>query len=354
MKAPSLSKLAFQATTKGILSLGLLALPWTQAAKAADYTWIGSGATASWNVADNWSKSSPFTGFPNSDGAFVLISKPSLGANQTINLNQTISIGRLDIGNTITGSIARRYTIAAGTGGVLNLTSYNSGNAQINEVADAVAGDIITAPITLSASLDISNPSGFTINLIGGITSATAGAKSINLLTGKAKITDVGNGAGTVAITHSSNGLLTLGGANTYSGNTAVNSGTLLLESGASMTFYIGDNQVSNAITGTGTVTLEGTFVFNLSGAVAADGNSWQIVQAGTLTETFGTTFAVQGFTETTAGVWSQSGYTFTEATGLLTYAVPEPQTWALLMLLPALLIMNRRKKQAPALKLFV
>ncbi len=40
-----------------------------------------------------------------------------------------------------------------------------------------------------------------------------------------------------------------------------------------------------------------GIFKFDLSGAAVADGNSWNIVNVGTLNETYGGTFSVDGFT---------------------------------------------------------
>ncbi|MET0263389.1 MAG: PEP-CTERM sorting domain-containing protein, partial [Rariglobus sp.] len=75
-----------------------------------------------------------------------------------------------------------------------------------------------------------------------------------------------------------------------------------------------------------------GSFNFNLTGAVLADGNSWTIVNNGTLTESFSGSFVVNGFTES-GNIWTNgSGLSFNEATGILSYsAVPEPSTYALL-----------------------
>lgn len=123
-------------------------------------------------------------------------------------------------------------------------------------------------------------------------------------------------------------GTLTLTADNTYSGDTFVTNGTLILADNASLTFYPGADGATNGIDGTGIVTLDGDFVFDLAGTAQVDGNSWQIVDVAGLTETFGSTFSVQGFTET-AGVWTSGGYNFSESTGLLTYtAVPESSAW--------------------------
>jgi len=86
---------------------------------------------------------------------------------------------------------------------------------------------------------------------------------------------------------------------------------------------------VNNKMAGTAnqTLTLDGDFVFDLTGA-AANG-SWTIVDVASLNETFSSTFTIAGFTEV-ANVWTlvsgATTYTFTESTGVLT-AVPEPST---------------------------
>jgi hypothetical protein len=99
--------------------------------------------------------------------------------------------------------------------------------------------------------------------------------------------------------------------------------GTGTFTDNASMEFIIGNDGVNNAILGdgTGTIILGGSFDFNLTGADLAVGNSWAIVDVANLNETFGDTFSVTGFTESSAGVWANAAgnLVFSESTGILT-----------------------------------
>lgn len=139
-----------------------------------------------------------------------------------------------------------------------------------------------------------------------------------------------GSGALTVSTASASGSVITIGsGSNTFTGNISVqNNGKLALASTGNLKFTIGASGVNNGISGTGSqiLTLDGTFVFDLTGASTATGSSWNIVDVGSLNESFGLTFAVSGFTDNGSGVWSNGNYQFSEATGALT-VVPEPST---------------------------
>ncbi len=93
-------------------------------------------------------------------------------------------------------------------------------------------------------------------------------------------------------------GILSITGESTYTGNTVVNAGTLVLggaaslsggtsttvASGAALQLDSGSSYKmnivglnSNTISGSGTVTLDGQFVFDLSGASMIEGNTWLV-----------------------------------------------------------------------------
>ena len=146
-------------------------------------------------------------------------------------------------------------------------------------------------------------------------------------------IADKGSG-NPISLTKQGAGMLTLSGSNTYTGNTTISGGTLILANTGGLTFRPTANGVSNKITGTGTATLGGTFTINLTSADGTSGNSWLLVDVGSLAASFGTTFQVVGFTQQSPGVWtltdSRGKWTFATATGRLALGANNNYTsWA-------------------------
>jgi autotransporter-associated beta strand protein len=151
-------------------------------------------------------------------------------------------------------------------------------------------------------------------------------------------------------------GNLTLSGNNTYTGDTMVTDGTLILADNARLAFDVGATGVNNQIlgdgVGTNTVTLDGDFAFNLTNAGTGLGNNWTIVDTATLAETYGTTFSVVGFTSVSGTLWEKvnglATYQFNETTGVLSVvAIPEPTTWALLAAGLTFVVVMRRRRRA-------
>jgi autotransporter-associated beta strand protein len=117
-----------------------------------------------WNLNQNWSNTSIF---PNYSSTLAILNNYLL-SNQTINLNQPITIGFLELG-AISNSAA--YTIAANGG---SLSFYNNDNpVQITQLATS-AGDTIAAPITLIGGLTVANNSTNLLTLSGNISTSAS------------------------------------------------------------------------------------------------------------------------------------------------------------------------------------
>jgi autotransporter-associated beta strand protein len=133
-------------------------------------------------------------------------------------------------------------------------------------------------------------------------------------------------------LTKDGDGTLTLSGANTYTGDTAVNVGTLTLADDAQLKFVIGDTSgVNNQIIGKGAVVLAGDFNIDtsLADASALTAGTWELENVATLTSAYEGTFqVVSGITpwEFSGDIWTKTvdtkTYTFDETTGTLTLTI--------------------------------
>lgn len=326
---------------------------------------------------------------------------PTIGVNMALSANQTWTVNGVNqlvvgTGKTITNNgfsttIAGGSTVAvtgtlAGTGGVVKngtnvLSLYgantfsggvalNSGTVRVNAnsalgtgtlaIAGGNIGTVNTTAVTASNAVSVAGDFGYSsgpglaaltltgaVNLTGATRTITQGEAVVggHFINGA-----ISNGG----IVKAGTGTLTLGGINTYTGNTTVSAGTLILADNSQSAFVIGANGVNNQFNGTGTLTLDGDFSFDLSGAGTTLGDSWNIVSVGTLTETFGASFSVVGFADIGGNIWEITNvnggrtYQFNESTGNLSVtAVPEPATWALLAAGLSVTVILRRRKVA-------
>ena len=328
-------------------------------------------------------------------GATGLISTGSLtigsGAGFIVNRNNSVTLSSIingsgsfeqaGTGNTILGASSSSYDgnilVSSGTlnvgggvsgGGLGNGTITNNATLVFQRTAGSNAGNILSGTGTLifrgSSKYSLYNDSSayagnVTIESVarlqlGASPDSYASGALGGAITNNGELTIYRNNAFTFSNTVSGTGDLikdgtgttTLTAVSTYTGNTTVTAGTLVLDTGAGLTFKIGNNGVNNAIGGAGTLSLDGVFTFDLSGANTTAGNSWNIVNVGSLTESYGSNFSVAGFTEGLPGVWgyvdSGNTWTYTESTGILN-VVPEPSTVLLAMSGLAAMLLRRR-----------
>lgn len=211
--------------------------------------------------------------------------------------------------------IDNKIVVASGSGGKLVLGSNSTSSASnTNYAGTLLLNDNVTLMSQKGAGFDTRYTG--VISGVGGVSTAGSGE------------TQFGDGSASIV--------------NTYKGNTTLTeTSSLTLSNNAKMTFYIGATGVNNKISGAGSnvLTLDGGFVFDLTGA-AANG-TWQIVETSLLNETYNaTSFGVYTSTNLAnpwtknANVWTYVNggvtYSFSEATGVLS-AVPEPTTVLLL-----------------------
>jgi len=135
-------------------------------------------------------------------------------------------------------------------------------------------------------------------------------------------------GGGVSGIYKSGDGLLILGGVNTFTGNTNIDAGTLQLADNAQLKFEVSDSS-SNTVNGGGTAIFNGDFAIDSSAVSGTAGGIWTLVDLTSLspTSSFNPTFTILGFADPEDdGIWIMSDakgdWSFSEATGELTLDV--------------------------------
>jgi|GEM_PF-1346569 len=212
--------------------------------------------------------------------------------------------------------------VVLGSGGrvtIDNVASLGTGtlraeNGSLRMAADLQAGVPNNVVIAQGADFNVRVDNGRTARLSGVISDEGTGGNLVK--------TDTGT--------------LQLAGKNTYRGNTTVDTGVLTLVDDAELLFDIGPSGQNNQIDGSGTLNLDGDFVFDLTDASSMIGDLWQIVDTGDgLDVNYGDTFSVINFTEEGTDRWTLFAgdlkYQYDEMTGALSVVpIPEPSTFIL------------------------
>ena len=232
----------------------------------------------SWNANVNWTNVSSF---PNSGGDEVVINA-GLSAPQTINLNQAIAIGNLQIGD---ANGVASYTIAANGG---SLIFGDSGTLMLTQLPSS-KGDVLAAPVSLVGNLIVVNDSVNPLTLTGTMTSS--GGSTLSIGSGTLQ---VGNGAnsgslGSVAVANNG-GLVFNRSDNVNSTNIISGSGSLVQTGMGTLTLSASNNYSGATLVQNGTLQIN-----NNSACGPASGGAVTITNGGTL-DIGGPNYANQGF----------------------------------------------------------
>ena len=335
---------------QSLTALGLTLTVMSGTASAADATWTGT--TADYNTGTNWDTST----VPGSGDTATF-------DNTATNQSVTFSSSPISVGGWTLNSGNYDFTIGSGQhltfdgAGIINnganiVDSFaitNEGRLDFSGASSVSGGSLSTTITTNSGgttyigdtasasnarfymygtgSLDISGlaNSGTTVSLFGGSGDIFLGSKNLTfggtsvVATFSGVIQDGGDGGGTGGSLTKDGGasVLTLSGANTYTGGTAINSGTVVIgndsalgtgdvtmASGANM-FFAGDYTVANnfGLTGNTYFNVVTGSASTLSGIISDTG-----VTPGVLNKSGSGTLALSGANTYTGGTAINAG----------------------------------------------
>jgi fibronectin-binding autotransporter adhesin len=231
------------------LALAITACVCPRSLHAQIATWQNTTpGTQDWQLGSNWTTGTA----PSAQGATASVIA-DITAPQTINLNGAVTLGTLTIGDP--AATVALYTLASGSNSGRLIFDVASGNAALTQTVSSAA-NLISAGVTLSKGLVVTNNSESAALTLSGIIIGTGGLTK--------------SGAGTV----------TLSGANQYSGGTTITAGTLKAGAG-------------EVLSNNGTVTMSGG-TLDITGYTETINNlvvnSAAAVTSGTLSSTRGFT----------------------------------------------------------------
>ena len=257
-----------------------------------------------------------FGGVPASATAgSITFSGGTLSATATFTLNSKRGIAFTSTGtiDTASATVLTYGGIAAGSGGLIKTsagtltlsgantyggaTTISAGTLKLGVANSVPSGSAVTA----TGTFDLAGFADTIGSLSGGGTVTDSSATAATLTAGGDNTSTnfsgaIQNGSGSIALTKSGTGTLTLGGTNTYSGTTTVSAGTLLVN-GAQGSSNVSLN--GGTLGGSGTI---GTLTSTASGGTINPGTTTAIITSGNINLSTGSpTFKVD-LNGTTAG----------------------------------------------------
>jgi autotransporter-associated beta strand protein len=229
---------------------------------ASAETWTGTlnGTTEAWNLGTNWGGT-----FPNGVDAVAGLNV-DWTANKIIQLNQAITVGTMNIGDS---SGTSTVTVATGTGTNTLTFDVSTGSAQLTVSGGTVT---ISAAIALADALDISNTSSLTLS--GTISGASAITKTATV----GSVTLSGNSTGfSGGITHRQATINLGGSANAVLGTGAFTFANLAAGSGNTLAFNAANSRtIANDFVQDNAAPVPGTQFAQISFSGGVTGNRVQ------------------------------------------------------------------------------
>ncbi len=243
-----------------------------------------------------------------------------------------------------------------GGGSGYNTTDPSGGNGGSGIVVVRYKGTTAATGGTIAENPG--SATGYTVHTFSTVDSGAFNLSGV-VLNARLGATVTGDLSGSGSLVYDGPGTLTLAGANTYTGDTTVKAGTLVLGSTGELRFALNDGGLSNQIAGDGGILiLDGTLRLDSSALTDLDG-VWNLIDLGTFgvgNLTFDDDFALAlvgepDFANLGGGLYSylsgKSLWEFSASTGGLTLTqIPEPTSLALLGL-GALALLKRRHRSA-------
>jgi fibronectin-binding autotransporter adhesin len=281
------------------LLAGTFAFSSRVAQAAGSATWNSSPTNGNWITtggANNWSTGA--SNFPGSTSATGNLDVATFGSSSTTSI--TINSTTLDVGSLLFDGAASAYTIGTNSNtlllsssGTIALGSTGTSFSNANTV-ETIAAPLLLEPASATTagvytftnnSTTSSNVLAFTGGITAGTTSSSVGLTLGGVNTGTNTISGIiGNGGATglVNLTKTGGGTWILSGANTYSGGTTVNGGTLLVDlstgslaSSSALTLGGGNFTVRGASSGTSAQTLGNLTLTSATGSgITLNGNT--------------------------------------------------------------------------------
>jgi hypothetical protein len=196
----------------------------------------------------------------------------------------------------------------SGASGLITVTNLTINGGELRNASST------TDFFNLTGNILTVGASGMVVHMQGPIVvnSPVAGTGPISIIAGTA------NSACTLHFTSASN---------TFTGSIGLPGGTasrFALDAGANLNFVIGSNGVNNSVSGSGVVSYDGRFRFDLSAAGTNTGNAWTITSVSS--QSFSSTFSVDNFNRlgggSGGGVWQATNnganYSFDTSSGVL------------------------------------